>query len=266
MNDKQVRDFQNGKAFALWLGGAVYVGVVLLFLAFYQNLMADQFTGFLKIVARIGAVLVAMNALALPVALHYWTVTKGHKTTGIIFYSLDIILMALNTLVASNMHNGNVPAWLVGYSAYAPASVVFTLFGWAVLFMTDPGQRALINLSEAITNAQVTIVKRAAEFVSSDEGTENVIVPFASKLAAKVFNERGLIGTSRTLPVTPAAEGDGLDMVNEIVRQVVAKLQDENGVTNVTPRVTPITPIFTPTAETLETGQPVPFPQNGRGK
>ena len=266
MNDKQVKNFQTGKAIALWMGGAVYAGVVLLFLAFFQNLMADQFTGFLQIVARVGAVLVALNALALPVALHYWTVTSGHKAAGIVFYSLDIILMALNTLAAANMHNGNIAEWLKQYTEYAPASVIFTLFGWAVLFMTDPGQRALIKLSEAITSAQVTIVKRAAEFVASDEGVDNVIVPFAGKLAAKVFNERGLIGTSRTLPVTPLEEQvtpngvSELAMVDEIVKRVVAQMS--NGVTD-TPEVTPL---VTPKAEPLEAGQEIPFQQNGRRK
>lgn len=264
MNDKQVQDFQTGKTIALWLGGAVYVGVVLLFLAFYQNLMADQFEGFLQIVARIGAVLVAMNALALPVALHYWTVTKGHKFTAIVFYALDIILMGLNVLVASNMHNGNIPAWLIQYSTYAPASVVFTLFGWAVLFMTDPGQRALVKLNEALSEAQVTIVRRAAEYIQSDEGVDSVIVPFAGKLAAKVFNERKLIGTSRAVPVTPE-EGDGAD-ITEIVKQVVAQMHNESGVTSVTPSVTPITPVVTPMTEPLEAGQPVPFGGNGHKK
>lgn len=301
MNDKQVKDFQTGKTIALWLGGAVYVGVVLLFLAFFQNLMAEQFTGFLKLVARIGAVLVALNALALPVALHYWTVTPGHKFVAVVFYALDIILMALNTLAAANMHNGAIPEWLQNYTEYAPASVVFTLFGWAVLYMTDPGQRALINLTEAITSAQVTIVKRAAEFVKSDEGMDSVIVPFAAKLAAKVFNERGMIGTSRALPVTPEVTPNDLG-IDEVVRRVVEQMS--RGV-SVTPQVTPSNTMhlseyalpcghtqgatmnddktgyvcavcrkpFTlddlgkqNKAEPQEVGQPVPFPGNGLKK
>ena len=223
MNEKNMQAFETGKTVAIWLGGAVYVGVVLLFLAFYQNLMADQFTGFLQIIARVGAVLVALNALALPVALHFWTTTKGHRIAAVIFYTGDIILMALNVLAASSANSANAPEWLVSYSTYAPASVVFTLLGWAILYMTDPGQQALVSMSESMTKAQVSIVNRVTEYINSDEGTEKIVEPFAAKLAGKVFNERTLIGSARSLPTVTE------DGMAELVKQVVTAMRAENG-------------------------------------
>lgn len=202
MNKEAVKAFENGKKVALWMGGSVYAGVVLLFVAFYETLMTGQFSGFLGVIARIGAFLVAGNCLALPVALHYWTVEKKHKITASIFYSLDIILMALNVIAAAALQStGSIPAWVLVYKTYSPASIIFVLAGWAILFMTDPGQRALVSLSDAITNAQVDIVKRVAEYASSDDGIEKIIQPVAAKLAAQVLNERSLIGGARSLPV-----------------------------------------------------------------
>ncbi len=245
MNETQVKNFETGKAVALWLGGAVYAGVVLLFLAFYQNLMAAQFTGLLQVIARIGAVLVALNALALPVALHYWTVTKGHKFAAVVFYAGDIVIMGLNVLAAANHAGGNIPEWLQTYTSYAPASIVFVLAGWAILFMVDPGQRALVSMSETMTEAKVSIVKRATEYIQSDEGIDAIIAPFAAKLAAKIFNERSLLGTARPLQVQP--END-----DELVKAVAAKMAEGMTALNVPP-------------VTLEAGQAsAPFPKNGR--
>jgi hypothetical protein len=257
MNETAVKNFENGKTLALWLGGAVYVGVVLLFLSFYETLMTGQFEGLLKTVARIGAFLVAANAIALPVALHYWTVSTWHKRAAVVFYGGDIVIMALNVLAASSMTGGNAPTWLETYSTYAPASIVYVLFGWAALYMTDPGQRALISLSEAITDAQVTIVKRTAEHVRSDEGTQTIIEPFASKLAARIFNERSLTGAARPLDVTPSG-----DTINELVNRVVSQMR-RDGVTILDASHQQREQV-TPSAEVEY--QPVPFRKNGHTK
>lgn len=255
MNEQQVKNFQAGRTIALYLGGAVYVGVVLLFLAFYETLMTAQFDGLLKTVARVGAFLVAANAIALPVALHYWTVTKGHKLAAVVFYAGDILLMGMNVLAASSLHSGSIPEWLQAYSQYAPASIVFVLFGWAILYMTDPGQRALISLNEAITDAQVTIVKRAAEHVRSDEGTQTIIEPFAGKLAARIFNERSLTGTARAVEVTPNE-----DSMSELINRVVSQMR-RDGVTILDTSHQTVTP----NGGEVEY-QPAPFRSNGHGK
>lgn len=250
MNDQQIKTFENGKRFALIAGGIVYAGVVLLFLSFYQTLMASQFTGFLKVLASIGAVLVALNALALPFALHYWTVTALHKGVAITFYVLDVLTMTLNVLASAGMNSDITPGWVSAYSAYAPASIVLTLAGWAVLFMTDPGQRALVRLNETLTEAQVSIVKRATEYLQSDEGVEKIIVPVASRLAARVFNERKLIGTAQALPADTVTPPSPLDM-QEIIKQLVTVTQAQQK----------------PAPQPEEVGPTVtPFGSNGRQK
>jgi hypothetical protein len=258
MNETQVKNFQNGKTLALWLGGAVYVGVVLLFLAFYETLMTAQFTGLLKTVARVGAFLVTANAIALPVALHYWTVTKWHKIAAIIFYGGDILLMGFNVLAATM--TDNPPAWVAVYAGYAPVSIVYVLFGWAVLYMADPAQRALIALSEAMTDAQVAIVKRTAEHVQSDEGTSSIIEPFAAKLAARIFNERSLTGTARALPI----EGD--EAISQIVNRVVSQMRENNIPILANDSSNSMSNSNGNSMPELEgVGQSVPFRSNGRG-
>ncbi len=231
MDNKSIVNFQTGRKVALIMGGVVYFGVVLLFLVFFQSLMADRFTGLMKVTAQFGAVLVALNALALPVALHYYAVTGPHKGVGIAFYALDILFMGLNVVVAANPDVSALPVLLQKYSEYAPASIILTILGWAVLFMVDPGQRALVKLAESIVNAQAEIVKEAAAYVSSDAGQNAVVRPFAAKLAGKVFNERSLLGNPEALPMLPS--GSPIDQ-NALVAAILSKISQ------VTPNVTPI--------------------------
>lgn len=272
MNEKAVNDFENGRAWAIRIGVAVYIGVVLLFLAFYETLMVRQFAGNAVFVwiARVGSLLVSANSIALPLAMHFWTVARSHKITAIVFYAGDIILMALNVLSA--VDSAAMPAWVIAYRAYAPASIIYVLFGWAMLFITDPGQRALVDLQESILAAQITILKRVNEHLQSDEGVAKVITPVSQKLAARIFNERKLIGEHRPLPAN--LDDNRHDEINELKKMVADLMSQANS------RVTPnpgsdtkpddsdtmdpleVTPFLVP----LEgTPAPAPFGRNGRG-
>lgn len=208
MNKEKIENFERGKKVALVFGGLVYLGVVLLFLSFYESLMADQFEGLLGTVARIGAFLVALNSIALPLALHFWTQEYSHRAAGIVFYCLDIILMILNVIAAASSTGADTPAWVESYKVYAPASIVVVLAGWAVLFMFDPGQKALGDLQKAIVKAQVDIIGVMTRYIQSDKGQTEIVAPFAQKLAQEVLSENNLIGTnslSNTITATPVA-------------------------------------------------------------
>lgn len=208
MNKEKIENFERGKKAALVFGGLVYLGVVLLFLSFYESLMADQFEGLLGTVARIGAFLVALNSIALPLALHFWTQDYGHRAAGIVFYCLDIILMVLNVIAAASSTGTDIPAWVESYKVYAPASIVVVLAGWAVLFMFDPGQKALADLQKAIVKAQVDIIDVMTKYIQSEKGQIEIVAPFAQKLAQEVLSENNLIGTnslSSTITATPPA-------------------------------------------------------------
>ena len=218
MNEQKQTSFDQGKNIALYLGGAVYAGVVLLFLAFYTTLMASRFSGFLSVVATIGAVLVAANAIALPVALHFWTVTRGHKVLASVFYGGDIILMSLNVLVAANTSAGTLPAWLVTYSTYAPASIIFVLATWAMLYMFDPGQKSLIEIAKAKSEAELKIINLATTWLASDKG-QATIEAFAGKMAAQMFSERSLLGAATNLPVNQQPTQEETQKAQEMLAQ-----------------------------------------------
>ena len=206
MNQDKIKNFENGRNVALAFGALVYLGVVLLFLSFYESLMADQFEGWMGIVARIGAFLVALNSIALPLALHFWTQEDGHRNVGIVFYTADIILMVLNVIAAASSTAAHIPPWVESYKTYAPASIVVVLAGWAVLFMFDPGQKALARLQKAIGQAQVDIINLMSEYVASEKGQAEIVAPFARKLAQQVLSENRLIGMnslSDTITVAP---------------------------------------------------------------
>lgn len=221
MNEDTIKKFEGGRKVAYVAGGLVYLGVVLLFVSFYETLMAHRFEGFLGVIARIGAFLVAANSIALPLALHFWTVTGWHKVVGIAFYAGDIILMSLN-VIASAASPENAPLWIVQWVNYSPASIIFVLVGWAVLFMFDPGQQAIVKLEEVITQAKIDIVNSIRTYVKSPEGKKEIVTPYASQMAQSVLSEQNLLGTPTQLTVIkpPVAENSstGGVVVDELVR------------------------------------------------
>lgn len=229
MNQEAISKFKKGKTVALRMGGAVYVGVVLLFVSFYESLMGARFEGVLGVIARIGAFLVAGNALALPVALHFWTVTKAHKIAASIFYGCDIIIMAMN-VIASASTGDNIPPWVTSWQIYSPASIIFVIAGWAVLFMIDPGQRALVDLMESFTMAQVAIVQGVLEHIKSEEGVETLIKPAAAKMVSRFMNMKNLIGEHQSLNEQKDATATGGDNVEEdLTDQITALLEKAGG-------------------------------------
>lgn len=227
MNEDTIKKFEDGRKVAYVAGGLVYLGVVLLFVSFYETLMAGRFDGFLGVIARIGAFLVAANSIALPLALHFWTVTGWHRAVGILFYAGDIILMSLN-VIASAATPETAPEWVVNWINYSPASIIFVLIGWAVLFMFDPGQQAIVSLQEVITQAKVDIVNSIRAYVKSPEGKREIVQPYASAMATNVLSEQNLLGVAPALvigrknpPVEETSTGDiptGGEVVEALTR------------------------------------------------
>lgn len=215
MNKESVEKFQNNKWWAVFAVGLVYVGAVILFALYYENMMAKQFTGASKIIGSVSSIFVAGYALALPLALHFWAVSGWHKGIAIGLYSLDIVVMSLNVISAA--YTGETPPdWVSQWRVISPASIILVLAGIGVLFMADPGQQSLVKLEESITKAKVTIVNKVVEHIESPKGITEIIAPLSGVLAASIMNEKTLLGTPQSIDTQNNTGGTDYDVTNEI--------------------------------------------------
>lgn len=187
------------KSWGIGLGVAVYVGVVLLALSFNVGLMNDRFSGLLLLVANIGMIAVALNAFALPLALHGWAVDGPHRSVAIGGYILDILAMIINAVASFSHYMGDAPAWVESYLPYTPAAIMLPIVTWALLFIVDPGNKALVAMEKAKQSFKVGVINKAAEFLET-EGGEEVIAQVAATLATKEFNHNRFFARPDDLP------------------------------------------------------------------
>lgn len=163
----------NGKKASLVLGASVYVGVVIiatsLTISFVTGVLsADAYL--LRGILTIGVVLVGLNSIALPVALHFWAVSGLHRASAIALYALDMVILAFNLITSFSTLSGRAPAWVDSYAPYSVGMFVVALATWAILFVTDPGERARIAAEKAREQFRVSAINKAAAFLETVEG------------------------------------------------------------------------------------------------
>jgi hypothetical protein len=167
----------NGKTMAYVLGGAVYLGVVILTVALTINFVVGILPAeayFMRGVMSMGVVLIGLNSIALPVALHYWAVSGWHRGTAIALYALDMLIMAFNLITSFSTLLGNAPAWVLSYEPYSVAMFIFALATWGILWMTDPGEKARVAKHQARQAFEVKAILKAATFLDSEEGMQAI--------------------------------------------------------------------------------------------
>ena len=152
------------------LGVVAYLIVLLFTAAHSWNLILSAVSDSAVWVAAIGVIALELNAIALPLAIHYWTRTPGHRWAAIVFYAIDIFLLYANSLLDARLiSNGTIPPWGNFYLVnFAQVSPLFTLAVWAILFSLDPASRAKEQIQRLVTHAQIEALKKTADYLSSD--------------------------------------------------------------------------------------------------
>jgi len=175
MENKGKRD--NGKTAAYVLGGAVYAGVVIVFttmtINFIVGILAED-AYLMRGLLTAGVVMVGLNSVALPVALHFWAVDGWHRGVAIALYALDMVVLAFNGITSFSTLSGNPPAWVMSYEPYSVGMFVFALATWGILWMTDPGEQARVEMAKATQAFNVKAIRKAAEYLDTIEGQEAI--------------------------------------------------------------------------------------------
>lgn len=135
---------------AIGLGVLAYLGAILYSGVRSWDLMSRTLPADLLGFAVIGILVLELSAVALPLALHYWTIAGWHRTAAYIFYVADLALVAANAILDSAHIAGSVlPGFMAWYSTWVvPAMPILVGAGWAILLALDPHIRRQDKLRE----------------------------------------------------------------------------------------------------------------------
>lgn len=193
------------------LGAVVYL-MVLIFAASHNiNLMTIGVTEGFRWLAFIGVAGLILNSIAFPLGLHFWAYERNHRMALILFYALDIALLAGNSwadwhLVQLLASGESLPVITNAYLDFiAPFTPLVVLVVWAVLFVLDPRSRKraemarikahtekqmALNIANMLNDpAHLKMVESAA--VAEYEAMMEQIVPMKSPHAPSGLNGGG---------------------------------------------------------------------------
>lgn len=180
----QNKDLANARTF----GGVVYVGGVLAATVLFISFVLTAFPPdayFSRLVMTVAGMAVGASMLAFPVALHKWVITKDHRKWGVPLYYGEMLIIAVNTVTSfvsllSKYTGYASPEWVVLYEPFSVVSIIFTVFAWGTLFLTDPDHKLQANERDAETRFQNKLASKREEFIDSAEG-EDLIIEIATQ-------------------------------------------------------------------------------------
>jgi len=197
------------KSLAVLMGLLVYAGALLYSAVHNYGLLTRGVEAGMIPLALLGVVALELTALALPLALHYWTFAPMQRLAAFAFYALDMLLVVGNVVTDFAMTAGEaLPGWLLIYVAYAaPAAPVIMGLGLSVLLLLDTSSRekALTETLRAATRE--SLAGRIAEQARSADISQAVEVA-AAELTRQIVNDTLGVTVKPASPVAPATAGN----------------------------------------------------------
>lgn len=128
---------------AIFLGLIAYVGGLLYAGVRSFDLFAKSIPADLLPLAVVGVLVLEVNAIALPLALHFWTAPGAQRISALSFYILDLTLIAGNAVLDAAHNAGTIlPTFIEAYGTYGlPVLPILGMATWAVLWALDPSSR-----------------------------------------------------------------------------------------------------------------------------
>lgn len=196
----------------VYLAGLLYAGVR------SYSLFAATIRADLLPLAVLGIVALELSALALPLAVHYWTAPGAQRMAALGFYLLDLGLIVANAILDAAHHSGTLlPEFLQAYATYAlPALPVLCMVGWAALWALDPSSREhdMIAAVRAATHeALMGQIQKAAEGVDITRAVEEAAEESARALVGETLGRaprRAIQAPPRAPAYSHNAEADPL--------------------------------------------------------
>ena len=185
----------------VYLAGLVYAGVR------SYSLFARTVDAELLPLAVLGIIALEVSALALPLAVHFWTAPGAQRLAALGFYLLDLALIVANAILDAVHHSGSpqsVPGFLQAYGVYAvPALPVLCMIGWALLWALDPASREhdMVQAVRTATHeALMAQIAKAAESVDISQAVEAAAGEAARALVGETLGHAPRRATSLSSP------------------------------------------------------------------
>ncbi len=193
------------KKVALLLGLLVYAAMLAWSGVHNYNLLAAGAPPNLRFWGFLGFLVLEINAVALPLALHYWTHAAAHRFAALLFYILDLGMLFFNTVLDYSMVAGTGllerATWLQAYRDFIlPATPIIAGITWPVLWLLDPEHRKRQMLAELEASTQEVLTHRVAEVAQSME-VEELVQQAARELALRVVRQSLALPVTHALPV-----------------------------------------------------------------
>lgn len=229
-------EFEKSRAGSMIFGGLVYVGVVLaatvLFISFVLTAFPED-AYFSRGVMAGSGLLIGFSMLAFPVALHGWAIAGMHRTVTIGLYYGEMLIVALNTLVAFTSLLGKyagyeVPDWVLWYEPFTIVAIVYTLAAWGTIFQLDPTAKAKAQEMRADRDFANKVAAKKLEFLESIEGEEAILAVAQAEIDKKYGKQRPT-DEKRHFGSARAASGLRLASAIEEREPVPMFRQDPNG-------------------------------------
>jgi hypothetical protein len=218
----------------VYLAGLIYAGVR------SYSLFARTVDPGLLPLAILGIIALEVSALALPLAVHYWTTPGAQRLAALGFYLLDLDLIVANAILDAAHHSGTLlPGFLTAYGVYAvPALPVACMVGWALLWALDPSSREhdmVASVRAATHEALMTQIAKAAESVDISQAVEEAAGEAARALVGETLGRaprRAALPPCRYNSEVPGAEGvPELEEVATLPVPKAARKANKNGAT-----------------------------------
>ncbi len=170
----------------VYLAGLLYAGVR------SYTLFSATIESWLLPLALIGIVALELTAIALPLAIHFWTQPGPQRLAAMGFYLLDLTLIAGNAVLDAAKHSGaEVSGLLTNYGVYVvPALPLMCMAGWSLIWLLDPTSRERDmreSVKAATHEALLSQIQKAVEQADVTQAVEDAANEAARALVAETL-------------------------------------------------------------------------------
>mgnify|MGYP001568634858 CR=1 FL=1 len=168
------RQFYMGAAIVfsvlVYLAGLGYAGVRT------YTLFRDTVEAEFRLLALLGIIALEISALALPVAIHFWTAPGSQRSVALIFYGADLVLIAGNAILDAARHSGTLlPEFMSAYGTFGvPALPIFCMVGWALIWMLDPTSQERDMIASVRAGARKALLSSILKAAGAADVSEQV--------------------------------------------------------------------------------------------
>ncbi len=180
----------------VYAAGLVYAGVR------SYTLFAATIDPALLPLAVLGIVALEVSAIALPLAIHFWTQPGAQRLAAMGFYGLDLVLIAANATLDAAHHSGaEVTSALTTYGVYIlPALPLLCMAGWSLIWMLDPASRERDmreSVKAATHEALLSQIQKAVEQADVTQAVEAAANEAARALVGETLGNAPKVQTFR---------------------------------------------------------------------